>query len=184
MIEKKYLSINNGASAGVAGEKNRHIKYASQAKDIIVEIGVLSGQTTKLLLNNSNCFVYGIDPIVPDSMDNKLIGSLKSINQLKMNYSKFVFIQDYSYNVVKTWNKDIDYIFFDGDHKYDAVKQDFNDWFPHIKQSGIIAFHDSAVFRGGPHYWEGPSKFVDEILYDERLEYIETIFCMTIFKKL
>jgi predicted O-methyltransferase YrrM len=176
---KNYLSDNSGN----AGEQRAHIKYASQAKDIIVEIGVLFGDTTKILLNNSNCLVYGIDPIIPDSMDEKLIGSVEKINELKVN-SRFIFIQDYSYNVIKDWKQLIDYIFIDGDHKYNAVKKDFNDWFPFIKQNGIIAFHDSALYRGGPRWWEGPSQLADELLKDNRLEYLETISAMTIFKKL
>lgn len=180
MIIKNYLSDNSGN----AGEQRAHAKYASQAQDVVVEIGVLFGDTTKVLLDNTKCLVYGIDPIIPDSMNDQLIGNVEKINQLKLAYSNFTFIQDYSYNVVKVWSKPIDYIFIDGDHKYDAVKQDFNDWFPLVKQNGIIAFHDSAAFRGGPRYWEGPSKFVDEILNDTRLEYLETINCMTIFKKL
>ena len=180
MTIKNYLSDNSGN----VGEAKAHAKYSLQAQDIIVEIGVLNGTTTKILLDNSKCLVYGIDPIIPDSMDNKLIGNLEKINELRTNNSRFIFIRDYSYNAVKTWDKGIDYIFIDGDHRYDAVKQDFNDWFPHIKQNGIIAFHDSATFRGGPRWWDGPSKLADELLNDNRLEYLETINAMTIFKKL
>ena len=180
MIIKNYLSDNSGN----VGEAKAHIKYALQAQDAIVEIGVLFGTTTKILLDNSKCLVYGIDPIIPDSMDDKLIGSVEKINELRVNNSRFIFIQDYSYNVIKNWKQLIDYIFIDGDHRYDAVRQDFNDWFPHVKQSGIIAFHDSALYRGGPRWWEGPSRLADELLKDSRLEYLETINAMTIFKKL
>jgi len=180
MIIKNFLSDNSGN----AGEERAHAKYAMQAQDVIVEIGVLFGEKTKILLDNSKCLVYGIDPIIPDSMDDKLIGSAEKIDELKSKYSKFIFIQDYSFNVVRTWDKPIDYIFIDGDHRYDAVKRDFNDWFPYVKQSGIIAFHDSALYRGGPRWWEGPSQLADELLRDGRLEYLETINAMTIFKKL
>ena len=166
------------------GERWAHIKYAHRSQDNIVEIGVLSGATTGLLLRHSMCTVYGIDPIIPDSMDENLIGDISKISILKAIYPKFVFIKDYSYNVVKTWDKEIDYLFIDGDHNYEAVKQDFTDWFPHVKSGGVISFHDSAANRGGPKFWPGPSQFVDEILYDERLKYINTVQTMTIFKKL
>ena len=166
------------------GERRAHTKYANMAQDAIVEIGVLSGATTRLLLRHSRCAVYGIDPIIPDSMDKNLIGDMSAISVLKAIYPRFVFIKDYSYNVVKTWDKEIDYLFIDGDHNYEAVKQDFTDWFPHVKSGGVISFHDSAVNRGGPKFWPGPSQFVDEILYDERLKYINTVQTMTIFKKI
>ena len=167
------------------GERRAHMKYAFAACDAIVEIGVLHGNTTRVLLKNSSCKVYGIDPIIPDSMNKNLIGNMSYINTLKTDYPwRFIFIKDYSYNVVKTWNEPIDYLFIDGDHSYEAVKRDFNDWFPHVNSGGVIAFHDSAVFRGGPAWWDGPSKFVDEILHDERLGYIKTVHSMTIFRKL
>ena len=173
----KYLSNINDS------EKRLHALYASQARESIVEIGVLSGATTRLLLERSTCTVFGIDPIVPDSMDENLIGDINRIAELEKNYIRFIFIKDYSHNVVKTWTHGIDYIFIDGDHNYKAVKRDFEDWFPHVNQGGVISFHDSACNRGGPKYWPGPSKFVDGILEDRRLEYITTVQTMTVFRK-
>ncbi len=178
-MDKKYLSILKQE-----GERAAHAQYAHESKGVIVEIGVMFGVTTRILLKHSNCHVYGIDPIIPDSMNKNLIGSMEDINAVKLAYQKFIFIKDYSYNAVKGWGADIGYLFIDGDHLYEAVKRDFNDWFPHVMQGGVISFHDSAANRGGPKYWPGPSKFVDEILYDERLEYIKTVETMTIFRKI
>ena len=178
-MNKNYLSDNSGKN----GENKAHIKYLTLSKNCIVEIGVLNGETTKVILQNSNCSVIGIDPIIPDSMNENLIGSEKSILELKKEFDNFNFIKDYSFNVVKTWDKKIDYLFIDGDHNYDAVKQDFEDWYPHVLEGGIISLHDSAANRGGPFFWKGPSDFADELLKDERLEYLETVNTMTIFKK-
>lgn len=178
MIDK-YLSIvkkNN--------EVESHIKYASLSNDVIVEIGVLHGYTTKFILENTNASVYGIDPIIPDSMNEELIGDELLINNLCDLHKNFTFIKDYSYNVVKNWDKEIDYLFIDGDHTYESVKQDFEDWYPHVKIDGIISIHDSAANRGGPHFWPGPSKLADELIYDERLEYLETLTSLTVFKKI
>lgn len=167
-----------------AGEILAHAKYAAQSS-IAVEIGILFGDTSAVLIQNCKGHVYGIDPIVPDSMNDALIGSVENIKQLEKHHANFTFIHDYSYNVVKTWDKEIDYIFIDGDHNYEAVKTDFNDWYPHVKTGGIIALHDSACNRGGPMYWPGPSQLADELIQDKiRLEYIETVHTMTVFKKL
>ena len=172
----KYLSDT------LDDEKGVHARYASKAPEVIVEIGVCDGDTTRILLSNSSCSVYGIDPIVMDSKYPSSLGSIEKINKLRRDYTRFTFIKDYSYNVAKTWDKGIDYIFIDGDHAYDSVKQDFNDWLPHVKKGGFIAFHDSALFRGWAG-WPDTSKFVGEILDDERLEYIKTSQSLTIFKK-
>jgi predicted O-methyltransferase YrrM len=177
-MEKKYLSDltqNNEITA--------HVKYAASSNETIVEIGVLNGHTTKFILENTKANVYGIDPIIPDSMDSALIGSEDKINELVTKFSNFTFIKDYSYNVVKNWDKKIDYIFIDGDHTYDAVKQDFEQWYPHVKVGGIISIHDSSANRGGPSFWPGPSKLADELISDVRVEYIETLTALTVFKK-
>lgn len=178
-METKYLSIlkNNN-------EIETHAKYAYASKDLIVEIGVLYGQTTKIILENTKAHVYGIDPIIPDSMNENLIGDVDKINELVKTYSNFTFIKDYSFNVVKNWDKKIDYLFIDGDHKYEAVKQDLEEWYPHVKVGGFISIHDSAANRGGPSFWPGPSKLADELILDSRFEYIETLTALTVFKKI
>jgi len=179
-MDSRHLSDNSGHD----GEKLAQGKYAAQATDTVVEIGVLFGETSKILAKNAKCTVYGIDPIIPDSMNEALVGSLEQIQEVKNEFSNFIFIQDYSYNVVKEWNKPIDFIFIDGDHNYEAVKKDFDDWYPHVKLNGIIALHDSAANRDGPFYWGGPSKLADELINDDRLEILETVHTMTVFKKI
>ena len=39
-------------------------------------------------------------------------------------------------------NQQIDFAFIDGDHTYEGVKADFNEYGPLVKPGGIIAFHD------------------------------------------
>jgi predicted O-methyltransferase YrrM len=36
----------------------------------------------------------------------------------------------------------LDFLFIDGDHTYDGVKRDFEEFSPYVKEGGIIAFHD------------------------------------------
>lgn len=170
-------------NSGKHGEDNAHRRYSSTSTNCIVEIGVLFGDTTKVILENSTCPVVGIDPIIPDSMNDQLIGNEEKILELENKFSNFKFIKDYSYNVVKTWDKKIDYLFIDGDHNYEAVKKDFEEWYPHVIIGGIISLHDSAANRRGPFFWPGPSQLADELIDDDRLEYLETINTMTIFKK-
>lgn len=39
----------------------------------------------------------------------------------------------------------LDFLFIDGDHSYDGVKQDFKMYAPLMKRGGIVAFHDIAM---------------------------------------
>jgi len=165
-------------------EDDVHAKIAKQCKHGIVEIGVLYGDTSALLCKNSNVPVYGIDPIIPDSMKKTLIGNLDVIKSKTQAFSYYTFIQDYSWNIATSFSFPFDYLFLDGDHQYESVLRDFNEWFPKLMIGGHIAFHDSCMYRGGAPYWPGPSKVADSCLTDPRLEYIESVYSLTVFKKL
>ena len=39
-------------------------------------------------------------------------------------------------------NRKVDFIFVDGDHTYEGVKEDFETYAPYVKNFGIVAFHD------------------------------------------
>jgi hypothetical protein len=38
----------------------------------------------------------------------------------------------------------LDYLFIDGDHRYEGVRRDFLLYAPHVRKGGMIAFHDIA----------------------------------------
>ena len=162
-------------------------KYASSAKLGIVEIGVLDGLTTSEIAKVSSVPIYGIDPIIPDSMNKRLVGSEEKIRKNLSFYSKFVFFKDYSFNVVKNWQQPFDFIFIDGDHTYDAVKQDFEQWFPLLQPGGIVAFHDSAPVTSMPDAvfpgWPGPIKLVAELKNNTALEFLEVQDSLSVFRK-
>jgi len=170
-------------------EMECHYKYYKNASSCIVEIGVLNGDTAKQFAANVSCPVYGIDPIIPDSMNPNLLGSEELIKQSCKNYSNYIFIKDYSYNVSKSWNKEVDYIFIDGDHTYPAVKKDFEDWIKFVKIGGHISFHDSCVYRkniyGAGVGCHGPSIFVEELIKGHpQVEYVESVWSLSVFKKI
>jgi predicted O-methyltransferase YrrM len=40
---------------------------------------------------------------------------------------------------------EVDFLFIDGDHTYQGVKQDFQMYSPLVRKGGIVAFHDIAT---------------------------------------
>jgi hypothetical protein len=195
MSDLKHISVG-----GPQDEVNEQIQIAKNAKIAIIELGILNGETSsKFCEANPNIKVWGIDPLIPDSMNPNLVGDIDALKKVNEKYPNFLYIPDYSYNVAPNWNevaekmallKDqdreplFDYLFIDASHVYEDVKRDFEDWFALLDQGGIVSLHDSAANRGGPYHWEGPSKLADELIYDPRVEYIKTVYCLTIFKKL
>ncbi len=168
-------------------EKNLLQKYAKQARVGIVEIGILDGGTTKEMALVATVPLYGIDPLIPDSMNKKLIGTEDKVRANLAFYPQFTFIKDFSYNVAKTWSFPFDFVFIDGDHTYEAVKKDFEDWYALITQNGFIAFHDShSIMQDGKEIfsgWPDCVKFVDELKHDPRVRFIEVQDSITVFQK-
>lgn len=161
-------------------------KYASQAKIGIVEIGILDGKTTAEMGKVARVPIYGIDPIIPDSMNKRLVGHESAIKRNMKFYKDFHFIKDFSYNIAPKWKEKFDFIFIDGDHNYQAVKQDFEDWLPFLVPGGIISFHDSAPVVSMPGAfsgWPGPIKLVNELRNDQRVEFIEVKDSLSVFRK-
>jgi predicted O-methyltransferase YrrM len=83
-----------------------------------------------------------------------------------------------SEEVAPNWNRQVGLIFIDGDHRYDAVRRDFELWDPHLPVGGLVAF-DDATDPGG-----GPFRLVREILQDGRYQSIETVGKIEVLKKL
>ena len=56
--------------------------------------------------------------------------------------------------------KEIDFLFIDGDHTYEGVKKDFEMYSSLVKNGGVIAFHDIVPgpkegVGGVPEFWQG-----------------------------
>jgi predicted O-methyltransferase YrrM len=74
----------------------------------------------------------------------------------------------------------LDFLFIDGDHRYEGVKADFEMYAPLVRPGGLIAFHDITEFNydlghGGstPESPFGVKRFWDEI--KTRFEHVEFI---------
>jgi len=151
-----------------------------------VEIGVLNGVTSSFLLSLAGVELIGIDPIIPDSMEVSLIGSLEVIAKNTARFKdKFTFYKAYSHEVIGRFeDKRLDFVFIDGSHHYEDVLQDYNLYLPKVCVGGLIFLHDSRMNRGGPGFHVGPSKLADDIISnDTRVELIDEAFSLTCFKK-
>jgi len=152
-----------------------------------IEIGVLNGETSSFLLSiDDRIELIGIDPIIPDSMEQSLVGSVYKINENVSQYKdRFSFMQEYSHVIYNFFeDRCFDFIFIDGDHTYDAVRKDFELYFSKVKSGGYIFMHDSRMYRGGAPFHEGSSKFCDElIIFRKDLELVAEAFSLTCFIK-
>ena len=147
-----------------AAEHHALEKYAQGCKSL-VEIGVAEGASAVALRTTMDPegTLYLVDPFHLSRVRalNFLRRAARRVVSTKSG-AKMVWIEAFSHEAVAAWNRPIDFLLIDGDHREEAVEQDWNDWHPHVMEDGIIAFHDARLFPGGwtsPGY--GPVRFVD-----------------------
>jgi predicted O-methyltransferase YrrM len=141
-------------------------KYARGCTSV-VEIGVAEGASAVALRTTMSPEgnLYLVDPfhLSRVRMWNFLRRAARRAVSAKRD-PRIMWIEAFSHEAVAAWNRPIDFLLIDGDHREEAVEQDWNDWHPHVMENGIVAFHDARLFPGGwtsPEY--GPVRFVDRV---------------------
>ena len=154
---------------------------AEKAKEhkVIVEFGSHCGRSTRALADNTEGTVYAVDPWTGEYFNEG--GSFNGILQgsrledftknLKdhIETGRVKYFKGYSYDFYLPRN-DVDFIFIDGDHRYESVLKDIG----HAQSlfngsSGIIAGHDYG------NEWVGVKQAVDE-LFGDKVKSLETIW--------
>ena len=100
-----------------------------------IEIGVREGINAKSILENLNIQkLYLIDPS-PESY--------KSVNErLKEYHNQISFFKKTSDDAIQDIKEEIDFVYIDGNHEYDYVKRDIENYFRKLKKNGVIGGHD------------------------------------------
>ena len=147
-------------------EKKLLLTLSEKNNGIIVEIGSYLGSSSCFLAaglqNNDNSTLYCIDTWgnhcmiydEDDNKDNNLVEKdtyaefLKNTNKYK---KKIKTLRGWSFEVVKHFEENgikIDMLFIDGDHDYEGVKKDWEDYSKHLNKNAIIVFHDTGWATG------------------------------------
>lgn len=136
----------------------------------IVEIGSWKGRSTVCLASGSSkgnkAKIYAIDPHTGSNEHKRKLGEVWTFDEFKENI-KIAGLTEYvtplvktSEEASKTFDKEIGVLFIDGDHSFEAVKQDLELWFPKVTDGGMIVFHDAVTTA-----WKGVATFVEEEVY-------------------
>ena len=161
---------------GMIGELESELltRLAGEVEEgCIVEIGSWRGMSTIALAKGARVPVYAIEP------HENFVGVLGGVfgpddrraffeNLLAAGVVERVRLVNLSSEVVTPgWHLPVGLLWVDGDHRYEAVKRDFECWEPHLR--GKIAFHDAIQETLGPF------QLIEELLTDgyELVEHVQ-----------
>ena len=130
------------------------------------EIGAFKGATSKYLLENLKNleFLICVDPWIKYPDFEKVIYNKKLqktdfendiykkfLKNIENNKDRAIVYRMFSSEAAKYINNNsLDFIFIDGNHSYEYVKEDIELWYPKVKIGGLVSGHD---------YWQDPNKF-------------------------
>lgn len=105
---------------------------------LLVEIGTFRGKSTRFFsLANPEIRILTIDK-GRENQD----GSITFIDKDVLMGGEIFQVAGRSQDVSKSFNWEIDFLFIDGDHAYQQVLHDIEQWTPHVKPLHHVAFHD------------------------------------------
>lgn len=114
-------------------------------KGIIVEIGTFQGASAVVLAKTQRQ-IFTIDRY--EEFDDYHPTTLAEVKDKLKEFESITVLKGESESFAKIWNKPIDLIFIDGNHSYEGVKQDIENWLPHLKKKGRMMFHDYQSREG------------------------------------
>jgi len=72
----------------------------------------------------------------------------------------------------------IDLLFIDGDHSLEGVKRDIEHWVPHVREGGLVLFHDYESAT-----WPGVSVAVQNLAKPYGLEFVSLCDTLAIYRR-
>ena len=153
-----------------------------------VEIGVYKGDSAaKWLKYWEGKYLFLIDPWRHQSDDYFDLCNNSDEEQEKIYqevvgrfspyYMRSQIIREFSHEAVDRFSEEsLDFIFIDGNHKFESVLQDVKIWWPKLKSGGVLAGHDYFDGFMPPHTVFGVRTAVDFFAYQVNHKVIPVSF--------
>jgi len=142
---------------------------------VVVNIGTGVGTSSLAFLESRpDLQLFSVD-INGEDGSGSLEMEAKSLNEARVDMNRVTQVRGDSKKIGKEWVRGlVDMVFVDGDHSYEGCKRDALVWLPHVKDGGVMAFHDYA----NVHKDVIPA--VDEVM--EGYERIMLVSCLIAFR--
>ncbi len=139
-----------------------HDLIAAMQPGLIVELGTHWGESyftfcQSVFQNGIDCLCYAVDHWQGEEhagfYGEDVFNNVKQYND--SHYKGFSYLLRTSFDMAAEHFADesIDLLHIDGLHTYEAVRHDFQTWFPKVKPGGIILMHDISVRHANFGVW-------------------------------
>jgi predicted O-methyltransferase YrrM len=142
------IGIDEQQSQLTAAEAELLLRHVEAAKNF-VEIGCFEGKTACAVARRG-VRVYSIDPFTPGRLGICYGEWIARIQRHRDNSRNLTLIRGKSWDVAPAFDREIDVLFIDADHRYEAIQRDWQQWSQKVKLGGIIALHDCRVVPSSP----------------------------------
>ncbi len=131
----------------------------------VAEIGVFEGENARSMFRNLNIKkFYAIDPYIsysvnPEEKELEGVESGKALAKAKKNLEQWgsmfgernviMWIKELSEEAINKIKENLDFVYIDGDHRYEYVKKDIELYWFKVRKGGILAGHDFDSMHKG-----------------------------------
>jgi MoaA/NifB/PqqE/SkfB family radical SAM enzyme/predicted O-methyltransferase YrrM/glycosyltransferase involved in cell wall biosynthesis len=145
------------------------LELASQVPrgGVIVEVGSYLGGSTGFLAEGAkgrDVRIFCVDTWLNDAMTEGSRDTFCEFLENTRSYSEMITpLRGRSVDVGRGFQHQVDLLFIDADHSYEACREDLSVWLKHMKAGGILVLHDYG-------WAEGVRRAVREVIWPEDLK--------------
>ena len=121
------------------------LRSLKEKKELVgAEIGVSDGGNALNILENLDIKkLYLLDPYINyEHFTDVAIWKQEAYQKLEKYKDKIVWIEKKSDDAINDIPDNLDFAYIDGGHQYNEIKNDIINYYPKIKDGGLISFHD------------------------------------------
>ena len=163
----------------------------ARSKQRLLEIGVYEGASTTLLIGAAagDAHVYAVDPFLKGRLGicwAKGIALKQIAIGIRSNADVRVHVvEQFSHDAAAAIEGSFDFMFIDGDHSLEGIRQDWDDWSGRVNDGGIIALHDTRVPSHNPGVAQLGSfqYFQSTIRVDPRFDLLQQVESLSILRR-
>lgn len=177
------IGLDEPRSQLTGAELNMLLKYGGGAK-IAVEIGCAEGKTSVAFAQALDARVYSIDIFSVGRLGISYSEWIAKIHRRRRGVKNLQFVKGVSKDVACQFPDQIDFLFIDADHSYDAVRADWTLWGSKVCPGGIIACHDCRIGPNSRNYLDSMRFYEEHMRLAPWVTEIDGVDSLAVFRVL